>query len=258
MKFDRLWWLVPRRHDSWRASHATRHYYDCALELDLPPWPTVDHTPRVELPESAYAAAATFLRWRGVDRDCSLIGIHPGGAGLAGLKRWPPSAFAVVADVLHQQTGAQIMLLGGPDERDLANEVSERMRNPAIDAVGRVPLLASFALIASCDLFIGNDSSLLHAAAALGTPYVGLFGPTAPASFRPLPRWPGQGRLVQPEPPCWEPRAFVGAGPIWDRPRCRQCCQALASLPPERVLSAALQQLRDQARPAGARLLASD
>jgi lipopolysaccharide heptosyltransferase II len=243
MKFDRFWWLLPRRHDRWRATHATQHYYDCALELDLPPWDSVDHVPRLELPAHAYSAAAAFLRWRGVDRARPVIGIHPGGAGLSGLKRWPAAAFALTADCLHDQTGAQIMLLGGPDERDLANQVFDQMRSSAIDAVGRVPLLASFALVSACDLFVGNDSSLLHAAAALGTPYVGVLGPTAPDSFHPVPRRPDLGRLVEPEPSCPEARAFVGSSLIWDYPRCADTCAALATLQPDRVIAAALNQL---------------
>jgi hypothetical protein len=139
---------------------------------------------------------------------------------------------------------AQIIVVGGPDELSLAHDVSSYMRHSAVVAAGQLPLLASFALLAACDLFIGNDSSLLHAAAALGTPYVGLMGPTSPASFRPLPRWPGQGRLVLPNPPCIEMSSFVGSSVIWDRPECRHFCAALAALPPDRVIRVALEQLQ--------------
>ena len=244
MKFDRLWWLIPRRHDRWRATHAVEHYYNCARELDLPAWDSFDHTPRLALPDSEQLAAVNFLRIMRTDQVRMLIGIHPGSAGLSALKRWPTYAFASMADQLCEQTNAEILLLGGPDERDLAYRISADMRHAPMDATGRVPLLASFALIAACDLFIGNDSSLLHAAAALGTPYVGVIGPTSPASFRPIASWSGQGRLVQPDPPCIEPRGFVGSSVIWERPRCRECCAALSVMPPERVVSAALQLLR--------------
>jgi ADP-heptose:LPS heptosyltransferase len=243
MKFDRLWWLLPRRHDRWRATHATEHYYHCARELDLPDWEGIDHAPRLELPHSAHISAAAFLRRVNAQRGRLLVGMHPGGAGWSGLKRWPPHAFAAAADRLHEEVHAQILLLGGADERDLARAVRGAMRHTPLDAVGRVPLLTSFGLIAACDLFVGNDSSLLHAAAALGTPYVGILGPTSPASFRPIPSRPGQGRLVQPDPPCIEPRRFVGGSVIWDRPRCTGRCAALAVLPPQRVVAAALEHI---------------
>jgi ADP-heptose:LPS heptosyltransferase len=244
MKFDRLWWLVPRRHDTWRATHAARHYYDCALELDLPDWNSFDHTPHLELPEFAYASASAFLQSRGIGVDRPLVAVHPGGAGLSGLKRWPTVAFAASADRLVDELDAQIIVVGGQDERSLAHDVSGHMQHSAVIAAGQLPLLASFALLAACDLFIGDDSSLLHAAAALGTPYVGVMGPTSPASFRPLARRPGQGRVVVPNPPCIEMSSFVGSSVIWDRPECSQFCAALAALPPDRVIRAALEQLQ--------------
>jgi ADP-heptose:LPS heptosyltransferase len=148
-----------------------------------------------------------------------------------------------MADQLVEQVHAEIVLLGSADERHLARGVSARMRHPVLDATGQLDLCASFALIDACDLFIGNDSSLLHAAAALRTAYIGIIGPTSPASFRPMPAWPDQGRLVQAAPPCFEARAFVGSSVIWDRPECSNVCAALLRLEPERVVAAALEQL---------------
>jgi ADP-heptose:LPS heptosyltransferase len=241
MKFDPFWWLIPRHHVRWRATHAARHYYDCARELDLPEWDSFDYRPRLELPELAPISAAEFLEQSVTLRP--LIGVHPGGSGLGGLKRWPVESFADLADRLHAELGACVVLLGGPDDRDLVNRLKSNMRSVAVDAVGRLPLLAAFGLIARCDLLVGNDSSLLHAAAALGTPYVGVIGPTSPANFRPLPCWRGQGRLVLPDPPCREPTAFVGSSVVWEHPRCKGCCAALAALPVEKVVQACVEQL---------------
>jgi lipopolysaccharide heptosyltransferase II len=239
MKFDRLWWLLPRAHRRWRATHATEHYYACARELDLPPWDVVDHAPRLALPDAARVAATAWLE-RSRRRDgAPLVGLHPGGAGLRGLKRWPPTCFAELATQLRREWGAECLLLGGPNEAELAADVAAAMPDPPLSAVGRVSLLTSSGLIAACDLLIGNDSALLHAAAALGTPYVGIFGPTSPASFRPVPARPAQGLVVQPWPRCPEPRSFVGSDLVWSRPRCRGCCAALATLPVSKVLSAA-------------------
>lgn len=243
MKFDRLWWLIPRGHDRWRKTHAAEHYYHCARELDLPPWASVSRAPVLTPPATARADADSFLRAIGRSEGRPLVGIHPGGAGLAGLKRWPSRAFAAAADQLHERADCEILLLGGAHERELAARITAQMRYRPLDATGRVRLLTSFGLIAACDLFIGNDSSLLHAAAAVGTRYVGIFGPTSPDSFGPIAVLPGQGRLVQPDPPCVEPRSFVGSTVLWDRPRCAGQCAALAQLHPERVVSAAAELL---------------
>lgn len=240
MKFDRLWWCVPGDHRRWRAQHAIRHYYDCAGELALPPWDEGHHTMRLRLPRQARAHARQYLLRRGVrPGGPPLLAIHPGGAGLHGVKRWPAERFAEVADELTEQWDARVLLLGGADEVDLAQSVAEKMRTRPIVVAGNLPLLESFALIEACDLYIGNDSGLLHAAAALGTPYVGVFGPTNPANFHPIPSRKGQGLVVLPPIPCYEPYQFVGGNPVWKRPCCEGVCKALALISPEQVLAEA-------------------
>ena len=252
MKFDPLWWLIPGRHHRWRAIHAAQHYYDCARELDLPAWDVVDHAPHLVVPAATRAGAQAFLdreldRYRARGRSRPLVGIHAGGAGLGGLKRWPAERFAELGTELSRRWGARCLLLGGPDEVDLARQIAQAMPDPPLCAVGRLPLLETFALIETCDLFIGNDSSLLHAAAALGVPYVGIFGPTAPANFRPIPARPGQGTLVTPIPACDEQRGFVGRQVPWSRPRCTGVCAALAGLDVQTVTARAGDLLRQPA-----------
>jgi ADP-heptose:LPS heptosyltransferase len=159
---------------------------------------------------------------------------------VSGRKRWPPERFAELADRLQHAWGARILLLGGREETALARAIAGEMHDDQpIIATGAVSLLTSFALIESCDLFIGNDSSLLHAAATLGTPYVGIVGPTSPASFHPVGRHPRQGMLVQPSPPCRRPQYFVGGDLPWRRPCCWGTCRALAALRADAVLAAA-------------------
>ncbi len=240
MKLDRLWWLLPGQHRRWRETHAAEHYYACAAELDLPPWEEVDHRVDLYLPEEAQREASRLLAEAVGPADGKpLVCLHPGGAGMAGLKRWPAARFAQTAERLAERYGATIILLGGPDERELADGVAAAMRARAVVAAGKLSLLGSMALIAQADLFVGNDSSLLHAAAALGTRYVGIFGPTGRANFRPIPAYPGQGVLVEPSPPCGEPTYFVGGRPRWWRPSCRARCAALLALPTGPVLAAA-------------------
>ena len=256
MKFEPLWWLVPRDRTHWRSTHATRQYYNCARELGLSPWETVSHRPYLVLPDAERGAAQLFLRRHGLApkpgpaRAGPLIALHAGAAGVSGLKRWPPDRFAELAKRLRRAWGARILLLGGREETALARAIAADMHDDQpIIAAGAVSLLTSFALIESCDLFIGNDSSLLHAAAALGTPYVGIVGPTSPANFHPVGRHPRQGTLVQPSPPCRQPQYFVGGDLLWRRPCCQGTCRALAALHADAVLAAAtvlLQQTYQQ------------
>jgi heptosyltransferase II len=247
MKFDPLWWLIPARHRRWRATHAVRIYYDCVRELNLPPWEQVDHRPRLDLPAEQRAAAEAFLRAHDIaSGERPVVAIHPGGAGLNGGKRWPAARFAGVADTLAERWSAHIVLMGGRDEEMLAREVASLMRHQPIVATGKLEMLASIALIGCCDLFIGNDSSLLHAAASEDTPYVGIFGPTSLANFQPIPRRPRQGRLVVPWPPPRHISYFIGGRPIWQQMLPEHAAEALATISPEQVLAQVEELLRER------------
>ena len=58
-------------------------------------------------------------------------------------------------------------------------------RDRLIDVAGRIGLLDAYACLVRCDLFIGNDSALMHLAAASSTPTVGLFGPSKDEHYAP-------------------------------------------------------------------------
>ena len=101
-------------------------------------------------------------------------------------------------------------------------------------------------MIEACDLFIGNDSGPLHAAAAVGAPYIGVFGPTSAANFQPIALYPRQGRVVQPAVPCRALLYFVGGEPVWRGPCCRGVCAALATLDVEPVFNEATALLKER------------
>jgi lipopolysaccharide heptosyltransferase II len=250
MKFDPGWWWLPGRHEHWRATHATRLYYDCAAELDLPPWDEVDHRPWLQVPGSARDEATAFLAREGVEQSQTpIVALHPGGTGLNGQKRWDRAHFASVADALCASWKARVLLLGGPDERSLASDMASDMSHSPVLAAGRLSLLGTIALLARCDLFIGNDSSLLHLAACQGTPYVGIFGPTCLANFQPIPARPRQGRLAVAWPPAPRIGYFVGARSIWQRPTLpRDARAALRSVTPDLVLGYANELLGQRKR----------
>ena len=200
----------------------------------------MDHQCELDLPTAAYDEAAAFLRaHQGGPERGPLVGLHAGGAGLSGLKRWPAPKFAALAIALRERWNARIMLLGGPDEVDVAGLVAASMGVRPIIAAGAVPLLTSMALLTTCDLFVGNDSGLLHAAAALGTPYIGIYGPTCVTNFHPIAAYQGQGIVIQPSPPCLTVHPFVGGAPIWSRSCCRDTCRALTTITINDVLAAA-------------------
>jgi ADP-heptose:LPS heptosyltransferase len=82
--------------------------------------------------------------------------------------------------------GAVPAVIAGPGETEalMANPVLQALPN-AIDLVGRVSLPEIAAFLSRADLFVGNDSGLMHLAAAAGAPTIGLFGPTNAVEYGP-------------------------------------------------------------------------
>jgi len=104
--------------------------------------------------------------------------INP-GAGWPN-KRWPPEWFGVIADRLRANHGLASVVLWGPGEEALARTVVESSRGAARLApptgIGDMIVLARAA-----SLLVSGDTGPLHIAAAVGTPVVGIYGPTNPA-----------------------------------------------------------------------------
>ena len=75
-----------------------------------------------------------------------------------------------------------------------------------IDLVGKTDLLTAAAVLRRCALFIGNDTGLMHLAAAAGTPTLGLFGPSAVEQYAPWGRCTAVVRTVVTYPPGYDYR----------------------------------------------------
>ncbi len=101
------------------------------------------------------------------------------------LKRWPADRFAAVADRLIQEEKAQVLLVGDPSEREIAETVRRSMISLAKNLAGQTTISQLAALLAESRLVITNDSACLHAAEAMGVPTVAIFGPTDEKKYGP-------------------------------------------------------------------------
>jgi heptosyltransferase III len=105
-------------------------------------------------------------------------------------KQWRAERFAELARRLTAAkgilAGARVAVLAAGHERTQAEPllaaIPDRRR---IDLVGKLDLLTAGAAVRRCALFIGNDTGLMHIAAAVGTPTLGLFGPSPIAQYAP-------------------------------------------------------------------------
>mgnify|MGYP003483149474 FL=1 len=119
----------------------------------------------------------------GISLDKPLVVFAP-GAEFGSAKRWPAAHFAALArEIVLENQGTQVALLGGPKDRDVCEEIvalaladSIRVSNLA----GATKLDEAIALIASADAVVSNDSGLLHVASALNRPVMAIYGPTDP------------------------------------------------------------------------------
>lgn len=106
----------------------------------------------------------------------------------AHFKRWPPKYFAQLAEKFKSKYGISgAVILGSGGENELAQEVLQGLRGPALNLCGKVSLGVSAALIEKSQVFLGNDGGLMHLAHALKRPVIALFGPVDPVSYGPFP-----------------------------------------------------------------------
>jgi lipopolysaccharide heptosyltransferase II len=148
--------------------------------------PRSAHLP-VDLPKPELKVpAAEIDAWRaqrGLGSDGRPVAaLAPGAVGPS--KRWPSDRYGELARQLAQQ-GLHVWVLGGPDEKSLAAEIVGRGGPGVHDLTGN-DLRNAILALAAADVAVSNDSGLLHVAAALGTPSVGIFGPTSPWHWAPL------------------------------------------------------------------------
>lgn len=140
----------------------------------LPKWPL----PQLKVPAKE---VAEWRARRGLQDKRKVVALCPGAVGPG--KRWPEKRYAELARRLTRE-GFAVWVLGGPGEQEIANVITARGRHGR-DLTG-YDLRDAILALAVADVAISNDSGLLHVAAAIGTPAIGLFGPTSPWHWAPL------------------------------------------------------------------------
>jgi heptosyltransferase-2 len=142
-------------------------------------------------------AVDALLRDRGVVPGERLVALAPGSVW--GTKRWPyyPELARELADA------ARVVVIGSGADTAFADAIVAASPT-AVDATGRLGLLASAELLGRCGVLVTNDSAPMHLASAMGTPTVAIFGPTVPEfGFGPLaPRVSVVGHETLPCRPC--------------------------------------------------------
>jgi len=169
-----------------------------------------------------FSSIEDFLQSYKIGPDDVLIALFPGGGEnpqtVLHTKRWPKEYYAELAGRLITRYGAKIILIGGPDDYSLNEQVVSLIDYPVINIAGKMPILQTAAFLKRADLYIGNDSGPLYLAAAMGIPTISIFGPTNPARLAPI----GEKHLVVKSDidcsPCY--REVLGSFPQCENPEC--------------------------------------
>jgi heptosyltransferase-2 len=141
-------------------------------------------TPFLSVSQEEERTAVELLAANGIGPEDFVLGINP-GAAFGSAKRWYPERFADVARQLSRQTGARVVVFGGPGEMDIAAEIEQQLGSACLNLAGKTSVRGLMALIARCNLFVTNDSGPMHIAAACGVPLVAIFGSTDHATTSP-------------------------------------------------------------------------
>lgn len=163
-------------------------YYDLVGSfLDIPP-----RVPQVAIAPDDQAWAAEFLARHGIGEDETFAVLHPGASKMATLrgihKTWEPDRWAEVARAL-LGGATRVILAGGPDDDEGVAAILEQLGTDAerlVIAHGQTRSLGQLAaLIQKASALVACDSAPMHLGVAVGTPTVGLFGPTDPDKLLP-------------------------------------------------------------------------
>lgn len=132
----------------------------------------------------------------GLPPDAPFALLNPGAAWPN--KRWPAERFGALARVLRERHGLPSAVLWGPDEATLAAGVA-RASDGAAAMAPQTTMVEMLTLARAARVVVSGDTGPLHLAAAVGTPIVGLFGPTPPARNGP---WASADRVVSAHDAC--------------------------------------------------------
>lgn len=147
-------------------------YFEAAADLGVEP---DGGPPEFFLDPAAHEKAAGWLTRAGIGNKRPLVAVAPGAAHAT--KRWPVEHWIkLIRQIV--QTGADIVVLGGPEDSAVGAEIAARGGAQVASAAGDLSLQETGAVLKRAAALISGDTGVMHMATGVGTPVVALFGPT--------------------------------------------------------------------------------
>jgi lipopolysaccharide heptosyltransferase II len=174
---------VPVSTSRTQLQHQADIYLDLARALHIP----IDHPHMRFVPTEAERRDIQPAQQ-------TRIAVFPGGGSNPGMqlttKRWSLDGYREIVRRLVQDLHMQVLLIGGKEDFELNESLLAPLDVPpdsVLNLAGQTQFGQTAAYLESSALFIGNDSSPMHLAAAVGTPVIAIFGPTSPQEYGPYP-----------------------------------------------------------------------
>ena len=137
---------------------------------------------KLHLSASDIEAGRKLMQAHDLDPDKTIC-VAP-GAQFGGAKRYPSESYRYVLKWL-SEAGWHILVLGTPAEREIGDGCLSEVSTPCWNSSGNTTLTEALQILTACKLLLCNDSGLMHVAAGMNKPVVGIFGATAPERTAP-------------------------------------------------------------------------
>ena len=192
----------------------------------------------IYLTDEDRAFARRFLEDGAGSSSHTIIGFQPGTSPGMRWKQWPIERYReVLVKVMADNPNSQIVLFGSVLEKEMIRELASGLKGRISLAAGKTSVKQVAALIEQCDLLVCNDSGLMHAAVAVGTPVAAIYGPTDYRRTAPL---GDLHTIIRHELPCSPCFKLEGDDQVHACPH-HDC---LMTITPEEVLNAIIDSTR--------------
>ncbi|MBT5875925.1 MAG: glycosyltransferase family 9 protein [Candidatus Latescibacteria bacterium] len=174
--------MVSRFGGSIETRHTIENYLSALNPLGIE---RANHQTELQVGANEEQSVADRLMHSGIGAEQTLLGIAPGASST--VKQWPAKFFAEIADRLNAPPSMGILVVGGHQDRATATDIVSLSRADLLNWVGDLDIGLLPAALSRCRAVLSNDSGPMHVASAVGTPVLGLFGPTHPRlGFAPI------------------------------------------------------------------------